>query len=114
GTPASEKIWPSVLKSVLRGSAGGRTSPCRCGCRAIAGTLAGSALRRPRWQWRRAPRRVPCGTGGGPKLVGAMGRERRPHRAGGGAGGDLEGVAVAVDVMGDHVENINALHTRFR
>src|SRR5438477_374252 len=50
GTPVSEKICPSVLKTVLRGSVGGRTSPRTSRCFAggmnepdIAAQLAGPA-----------------------------------------------------------------------
>src|SRR5436190_820245 len=48
GTPASEKIWPSVLYSVLRGSDGTRTWPATGRNGATSGMAAPYGLRRAR------------------------------------------------------------------
>jgi hypothetical protein len=56
----------------------------------------------------RAP--VPARRQAVPGAIGEVGLQGQPHRLGAGARADLEDVAVAVVVVGDHVEHVQPLH----
>src|SRR5947209_5605940 len=105
--PASENIWPSVLYKVLRGSYGGRTSPCRIGCSAVSATAATSLSFAGRSL-------VPEGSGAVPDVGGDVRLVRQPERLRSAAGRDLKDIAVVIVVVGDHVEHVKPLHLGLR